>query len=473
MLLVYSACDPLPVMGVRQAFWVNRTIRALLRRSAKDYKAILEGREMKYVIYFLPLLLLNTEPVFSEQKMLLNCGKLIDVETQKVLSSQMITIDQQRISSVDSAAQYEADAQVVDLSEYTCLPGLIDMHVHLMVALSAAYELEKVTLGGPDLALLAARHAELTLMAGFTTVRDLGDRDGVTVALRKAIDKGLVIGPRVFSSGIAISSTGGHDDPTNGWRAGLRGDPGPKEGVINGASDARKAVRQRYKNGADVIKISVTGGVLSLAKNGQSAQLFDDEIEAIVATADSYGFKVAAHAHGVEGMQRAIRAGVASIEHGSLMDADTMRLMKKYGTYLVPTILAGDFVAQKSKIDGYFPELVRPKAAEIGPKIQATFGRAYKAGVKIAFGTDTGVSAHGDNAQEFALMVAAGMPPMEAIVAATKNAADLLGKSDQLGSISVGKYADVVAVKGNPIEDIRLLENINFVMKNGTIYKAE
>ena len=428
---------------------------------------------MKYIIYFLPLLLLNTEPVFAEQKMVLNCGKLIDVETQKVLSSQMITIDQQRISSVDSADQYESDAQVIDLSEYTCLPGLIDMHVHLMVALSAAYELEKVTLGGPDLALLAAHHAELTLMAGFTTVRDLGDRNGVTVALRRAIDKALVIGPRVFTSGMAISSTGGHDDPSNGWRAGLRGDPGPVEGVINGASDARKAVRQRYKNGADVIKISVTGGVLSLAKNGQSAQLFDDEIEAIVATADSYGFKVAAHAHGVEGMQRAIRAGVASIEHGSLMDADTMRLMKKHGTYLVPTILAGDFVPQKAKIDGYFPEIVRPKAARIGPQIQDTFGRAYKAGVKIAFGTDTGVSAHGDNAQEFALMVEAGMPPMEAIVAATKSAADLLGESDQLGSISVGKYADVVAVKGNPIEDITLLENINFVMKNGTIYKAE
>lgn len=428
---------------------------------------------MKYFIYVLSLLLLNVQSVFAQQETVLNCGKLIDVETQQLLSNQIITIDGQRISSIVSADQYAGDAQLVDLSEYTCLPGLIDMHVHLMVALSPAYELEKVTLGAPDLAFMAARHAELTLMAGFTAVRDLGDRGGVTVALRKAISKGLVIGPRIFTSGMAISSTGGHDDPTNGWRAGLRGDPGPVEGVINGATDARKAVRQRYKNGADVIKISVTGGVLSLAKNGQSPQLFDDEIEAIVATADSYGFKVAAHAHGVEGMQRAIRAGVASIEHGSLMDADTMRLMKKHGTYLVPTILAGDFVSQKAKIEGYFPEIVRPKAAEIGPKIQATFGRAYKAGVKIAFGTDTGVSGHGDNAQEFALMVETGMPAMEAIVSATKSAADLLGESDQLGSISVGKYADVVAVKGDPIEDITLLENIHFVMKNGTIYKAE
>jgi imidazolonepropionase-like amidohydrolase len=245
------------------------------------------------------------------------------------------------------------------------------------------------------------------------------------------------------------------------------------EGIINGPVDARKAVRQRYKNGADLIKVSATGGVLSQAKSGQNSQLFKDELDAIVATAQAYGFRVAAHAHGVEGMQLAIRAGVASIEHGSLMDADTMRLMKQHGTYLVPTIMAGNFVTEKAKIDGYFPEMVRPKAAAIGPQIQATFGRAYQAGVKIAFGTDTGVSAHGDNAQEFSLMVEAGMPPMEAIVSATKNAADLLGESDHLGSISVGKYADVIAVRGNPIEDITLLEHISFVMKDGIIYKTE
>ena len=428
---------------------------------------------MKFLIYALSLLLLGAPPAAAEQHTVLKCGRLIDVETQALLDSQLVTIDSHRISSIRSGDQYEGDAQVVDLSEYTCLPGLIDMHVHLMVALSAAYELEKVTLGAPDLAFLAAWNAQLTLMAGFTTVRDLGDRADVTVALRKAIAKGIVTGPRVFTSGMPLSSTGGHDDPTNGYRAGLRRDPGPVEGIVNSAEDARKAVRQRYKNGADLIKISATGGVLSQAKNGQSSQLFEDELDAIVATANAYGFKVAAHAHGVEGMQLAIRAGVASIEHGSLMDADTMRLMKKHGTYLVPTILAGDFVTEKAKIDGYFPEIVRPKAVEIGPKMQATFGRAYKAGVKIAFGTDTGVSAHGDNAQEFALMVEAGMPPMEAIVSATKSAADLLGESDQLGSISIGKYADVVAVKGNPIEDITLLENIGFVMKSGKVYKAE
>ena len=428
---------------------------------------------MKALFSILPLLLLGALPAIAEPPTILKCGKLIDVETQTVLERQMITIENQRISAISPGDQYAGNGRVIDLSEHTCLPGLIDMHVHLMVAYSASYDLDKITFGPPDLALLAAWHAELTLMAGFTTVRDLGDRADVTVALRDAIAKGIAIGPRVFTSGMPLSSTGGHDDPTNGYRAGLRRDPGPVEGIINSPSDARKAVRQRYKNGVDLIKISATGGVVSQAKSGQNSQLFKDELDAIVATANAYGFKVAAHAHGVEGMQLAIRAGVASIEHGSLMDADTMRLMKEHGTYLVPTILAGNFVTEKAKIDGYFPELVRPKAAEIGPKIQATFGRAYKAGVKIAFGTDTGVSAHGDNAQEFALMVEAGMPPMAAIISATKSAADLLGKSDQLGTIGVGKYADVIAVRGNPIEDITLLENIAFVMKEGKVYKAE
>ena len=428
---------------------------------------------MRFFLSTLALLLLGVLPASAEPTTVLACGKLLDVNTRTILDKQLITIDQDRITSIRSGDRYKGEAQVVDLSEHTCLPGLIDMHVHLMVAYSTAYELDKIRLGPPDLALLAAWNAELTLMAGFTTVRDLGDRADVTVALRNAIAKGIATGPRVFTSGMPLSSTGGHDDPTNGYRAGLRRDPGPVEGIINGPVDARKAVRQRYKNGADLIKISATGGVLSQAKSGKNSQLFKDELDAIVATANAYGFKVAAHAHGVEGMQLAIRAGVASIEHGSLMDADTMRLMKQHDTYLVPTIMAGNFVTEKAKIDGYFPEMVQPKAAAIGPQIQATFGRAYQAGVKIAFGTDTGVSAHGDNAQEFSLMVEAGMPPMEAIVSATKNAADLLGESDHLGSISVGKYADVIAVRGNPIEDITLLEHIGFVMKDGIIYKTE
>ncbi|MDE0763966.1 MAG: amidohydrolase family protein [Porticoccaceae bacterium] len=428
---------------------------------------------MRFLVYVVGYLVLFAPYLSAQQQTVLKCGTLIDTEAATLRSKQLIVIDDQRITAIRAGDQYLGEARVVDLSEYTCLPGLIDMHVHLTNGDLTKMYVEKFTLGVPDLAFMAARNAQITLMAGFTTVRNLGDRGEITAALRKAIDKGLVIGPRIFTAGKSLATTGGHADPTNGYRAGLRADPGPVEGVVNSVADARKAVRQRYKNGADLIKITATGGVLSQAKNGQNPQFFDEELAAIVATAASYGFKVAAHAHGVEGMQRAIRAGVASIEHGTFMDAATMRLMKKHGTYLVPTILAGDFVAKKAKIDGYFPDIVRPKAAAIGPKIQATFGRAYRAGVKIAFGTDSGVSAHGDNAQEFALMVEAGMPAMQAIVSATTNAAQLLDMRAQLGSISVGKYADVVAVKGNPVEDITLLENIGFVMKAGKIVKAK
>ena len=428
---------------------------------------------MRFLVYVVGYLVLFAPYLSAQQQTVLKCGTLIDTEAATLRSKQLIVIDDQRITAIRAGDQYLGEARVVDLSEYTCLPGLIDMHVHLTNGDLTKMYVEKFTLGVPDLVFMAARNAQITLMAGFTTVRNLGDRGEITAALRKAIDKGLVIGPRIFTAGKSLATTGGHADPTNGYRAGLRGDPGPVEGVVNSVADARKAVRQRYKNGADLIKITATGGVLSQAKNGQNPQFFDEELAAIVATAASYGFKVAAHAHGVEGMQRAIRAGVASIEHGTFMDAATMRLMKKHGTYLVPTILAGDFVAKKAKIDGYFPDIVRPKAAAIGPKIQATFGRAYRAGVKIAFGTDSGVSAHGDNAQEFALMVEAGMPAMQAIVSATTNAAQLLDMRAQLGSISVGKYADVVAVKGNPVEDITLLENIGFVMKAGKIVKAK
>lgn len=428
---------------------------------------------MRFLVYVVGYLVLFAPYLSAQQQTVLKCGTLIDTEAATLRSKQLIVIDDQRITAIRAGDQYLGEARVVDLSEYTCLPGLIDMHVHLTNGDLTKMYVEKFTLGVPDLVFMAARNAQITLMAGFTTVRNLGDRGEITAALRKAIDKGLVIGPRIFTAGKSLATTGGHADPTNGYRAGLRADPGPVEGVVNSVADARKAVRQRYKNGADLIKITATGGVLSQAKNGQNPQFFDEELAAIVATAASYGFKVAAHAHGVEGMQRAIRAGVASIEHGTFMDAATMRLMKKHGTYLVPTILAGDFVAKKAKIDGYFPDIVRPKAAAIGPKIQATFGRAYRAGVKIAFGTDSGVSAHGDNAQEFALMVEAGMPAMQAIVSATTNAAQLLDMRAQLGSISVGKYADVVAVKGNPVEDITLLENIGFVMKAGKIVKAK
>jgi imidazolonepropionase-like amidohydrolase len=293
----------------------------------------------------------------------------------------------------------------------------------------------------------------------------------VNISLRNAINKGQLKGPRIFTAGKAIGTTGGHADPTNGYRKDLMGNPGPNEGVINGVEEAYQAVRQRYKDGADLIKITATGGVLSQAKDGANAQFTDDEVKAIVTTAKDYGFKVAAHAHGAEGIKRAIRGGVNSIEHGTFMDDEGMQLMKQYGTFLVPTITAGKATGDSAKIPGYYSEIVTPKALVTGPRIQATFAKAYKAGVKVAFGTDAGVFKHGLNWLEFGYMIEAGMPPMEAIKAATIHAADLLGEKDKLGSIEAGKLADIVAVDGDPLKDPLVFGKVVFVMKDGVVYK--
>ena len=361
---------------------------------------------------------------------------------------------------------------LIDLKHATVLPGLMDMHVHLSSQHGGPQTyLERFSLNEADYALRAANYAKITLDAGFTTVRNLGDSYHETVALRNAINKGYAVGPRIYTVGKSIATTGGHADPSNGMSHMIRPDVGPKQGVVNGEVEARAAVRSRYQDGADLIKITATGGVLSVAKSGQNPQFMTDELGAIVDTAKDYGMTVAVHAHGKEGMKRAVIAGVDSIEHGTYMDDEIRNLMKKHGTYYVPTILAGKFVADKAKIDGYFPALVQPKAAAIGPLIQSTFAKAHKSGVKIAFGTDSGVSAHGDNAQEFALMVEAGMSPADAILSATVNSADLLGISETLGSLELGKLADMIAVKGNPLENIRLLESVAFVMKDGKIYK--
>ncbi len=401
---------------------------------------------------------------------IVNCGATVDVEKQTITGPRRFEITDGRISAVNGSS---TATKTIDLSDSTCLPGLIDMHVHLTSQSSPRSYIEGFTLNTADYAFRAVKYAQVTLDAGFTTVRNLGDDGTITKSLRSAIAQGHAQGPRIFTSGKSLATTGGHADPTNGHRADLMGDPHAKDGVINGVAEARKAVRQRYKEGADLIKITATGGVLSTAKSGQNPQFMDDELEAIMAAAKDYGFKVAAHAHGAEGMKRAIKAGINSIEHGTLMDDETRKLMKKHGTYLVPTILAGEFVAEKAKIDGYFPEIVRPKAAAIGPQLKANFSKAVEAGVKIAFGTDSGVSNHGDNAQEFKLMVDNGMTAMQAITSATVSAADLLGETDNLGSLSVGKYGDIVAVKGNPLENIQLLENISFVMKGGEVIKAK
>lgn len=330
--------------------------------------------------------------------------------------------------------------------------------------------LNRFTQGAADLALIAQNYGMKTLEAGFTTVRNPGDSYNVTIALRDAINAGTVEGPRIYTAGKSLATTGGHADPTNGVKDELMGRPGPTEGVINSPEDAKEAVRQHYKEGADFIKITATGGVLSMAASGENPQFTQDELKTLIDIADDYNFHVAAHAHGKEGMLRAVKAGVKTVEHGTYMDDEVIAAMKENGTYLVPTILAGKFVAEKAKIDGYFPEVVRPKAAEIGPLIQDTFAKAYKAGVNVAFGTDSGVSAHGDNALEFQYMVEAGMPAAEAIQAATTVAAGIL-KNDKLGVIAEGKYADIVAVDGNPLEDITQLQDIDFVMKNGRVIK--
>ena len=306
-------------------------------------------------------------------------------------------------------------------------------------------------------------------MAGFTTVRDLGNVVGV--ALRDAINEGRIPGPRIVQAG-RVASTGSHMDPTNGWRSDIMGNPGPDEGIINSPEEARQAVRQRYKEGADLIKIPATGGVLSLAPNGDGPQMTEEEIRAIVETARDYGFYVAAHAHGAEGIKRAIRAGVRTIDHGSIMDDEAIELMKEYGTYLVPTISAGRFVAEQAEIEGFFPEMIRVKAAAIGPMLMGTVIRAYAAGVKIAFGTDAGVPPHGTNGREFGLMVEAGMPALETIQSATLTAAVVLGMEDQLGSVEAGKIADIVAVPGDPTADISVMERVDFVMKEGVVYRS-
>ena len=427
---------------------------------------------MKKFLLVVIFLFFNFFQVISSATVI-HAGLLINGESSVPSPEMSIVIEGSKIQSIETGyITPDTEDEFIDLSGYTVLPGLMDMHVHLSSEYSKNSYQERISLNAGDYAIRAVSNAEKTLMAGFTSVRNLGDRGGVSISLRNAIEKGIVVGPRIFSSGTTIASSGGHGDSTNSLNQSLTSDPGPAEGIVNSVNDASKAVRFRYKEGADLIKITATGGVLSNAKNSQNPQLTEEEISQIVNMAKDYGFKVAAHAHGSEGIKRADRAGVHSIEHGTLMDDEGMRLMREKGTYYVPTIIAGLWVAEKARDPDFFPELVRPKAAEIGPLIKGTFGRAYQAGVKIAYGTDTGVSAHGNNATEFKHMVEAGMPPMKAIQSATVEAAKLLGEYDQLGSLVEGKVADIIAVNGNPVEDITILEEVDFVMKSGRVYKS-
>ena len=403
----------------------------------------------------------------------LHCGKLFDSRSGKLLGAHTVVVRNGKVAEVLAGlAEAVADATAIDLSDRTCMAGWTDLHVHMGSQSSPQSYSEGFRLDPVDFAFRSVGYAEKTLLAGFTSARDLGGE--VTPHLRDAINQGLVKGPRLWAAGKSIATTGGHADPSNGVNdrlAHLIGPPGPTEGVINSIEDARQAVRQRYKDGSDVIKITATGGVLSYAKSGDAPQFTVDEVKAVVDTAKDYGYRVAAHAHGEEGMYRAVAGGVTSIEHGSYMSDRVMKLMKEKGTWYVPTLYAGRFVADKAKIDGYFPEIVRPKAARIGAQIQDTAAKAYRSGVKIAFGTDMGVGPHGDNAREFLYMVEAGIPAAYALQAATIHAAEVLGVDDQ-GVVEAGKRADIIAMPGDPLADIGNVMKVDFVMKDGAVYRT-
>ncbi len=425
---------------------------------------------MKKIVASIILILSVT--FVSAQKTYILCGKLVDTKSGKIEKKKTILVEGNKIIKIYNGYIQPKDrtSKVINLKDKVVMPGLIDMHVHFEMETSPARYIERFTENDADKAYNSVNYANVTLRAGFTTVRDLGG-SGVNVSLRNAINAGKIVGPRIFTSEKSLATTGGHADPTNGMSKKLMGNPGPKEGVVNSVEDARKAVRQRYKNGADMIKITATGGVLSVAKNGQNPQFTLDEIKAICETAKDYGMHVAAHAHGDEGMQRAILGGVKTIEHGTLMSLETMKLMVKHDAYLVPTITAGKEVSEKARIKGYYPAIIVPKALNIGPKIQGTFGKAYRNGVGIAFGTDAGVFKHGSNAKEFGYMVEAGMPAMKTIQSATITNAKILKMETEIGQIQKGFFADIIAVNDDPTKNIKTMENVVFVMKEGKVYK--
>ncbi|MCC5921371.1 MAG: amidohydrolase family protein [Cyclobacteriaceae bacterium] len=403
------------------------------------------------------------------QNYIIHAGKVFFGDDRPIKDEMSIKVKNGGIIGVMDGYKTDEGFEVIDLKNQTVLPGLIDLHVHLETEYNRNTYLDRFTLNPEDIAFRAYHNGMTTLNSGFTSVRDLGG-SGVNTALRNAINQGLVTGPRIYSAGKSLASTGGHADPTNSYRKDLMGMPGVQMGVVNGPAEAMAGVREQIKLGADVIKITATGGVLSVARDGSSPQFTQEELDALIGVATDMGIHVAAHAHGAEGMKRAIRAGVTTIEHGTLMDDETMKMMKEYGVYYVPTITAGRSVADSAKIRGFYSPLVTPKALEIGPKLQTTFSKAYKAGVKIAFGTDAGVFAHGKNYREFELMVEAGMPEKEALIAATSIAAEVLGEQDRLGKIEINFVADIIAVEGDPTENISTMAKAIFVMKDGKVY---
>ncbi len=405
----------------------------------------------------------------------IRAGTLIDGTGAAPARNAVILVQGERISAVGTDVRIPSGATVIDLSAYTVLPGFIDAHVHLAFRTIGDGDWQHA--GFTDLigqlALLGAAHAQQTLEAGFTTVRVVGGSHFNDVALRNAIDAGWIPGPRILGAGTSFGILGGHCDAQGGLRPGATGhESSIEDGVADGEDRVREAVRYNVKFGADVIKICATGGVLSPADSVGEQQYTEAEMRAIVETARMLSRRVAAHAHGTEGIKAAVRAGVASIEHGSMLDSEAVGLMARHGTWLVPTLMAGERVSQLAQA-GRLPPAIAAKALAIAPRVQASFRLALAAGVNIALGTDAGVFQHGRNGHEFTLMVRAGMTPMQAIRAGTLSGATLLGREMDVGSVAQGKLADLVAVRGDPLQDITLLERVAFVMKGGSVYKRD
>jgi imidazolonepropionase-like amidohydrolase len=415
---------------------------------------------------------IGQQPATSrDQVIALKAGRLLDVKTGQVVENAIIIVRGERIGAVGPNVTVPPGAEVMDLSQHTVMPGFIDMHTHLTGDPSHGYSDHALHEWPGYAALVGAKNARKTLLAGFTTVRNVGSDEWADVSLRDAIRNDVVPGPRLFVSGHALGMTGGHCD-TNGYRPDALKEPGIEQGIINTPDEGMKAVRYMIKYGADVIKICATGGVLSAGDAVGVPQLTFEEIRAVVQTAAMAERKVAAHAHGNEGIKTAIRAGVASIEHGSMLDDEAIRLMKQHGTYLVPTMMAFEAVVTGAK-NGRLAPWSAKKALEIEPHARKSIQMAIRNGVNIAFGTDAGVFPHGQNADEFRLLVEAGMTPIQAIQSATLNAARLLGEEAALGSLEAGKLADIVAVRGDPLKDISLLKQVDFVMKGGSVYKLD
>jgi imidazolonepropionase-like amidohydrolase len=419
------------------------------------------------------LTLMSAQWVTAQDLKIIYCGRFFDSNTGLLDTAVTITVSADTILRVERGyTSVPSNATLFDLRNRTVLPGLIDCHVHLEWEQSRTSYNDKYVLNPPDIAFRSVVYARRTLAAGFTTVRDLGGT-GVNTALRNAINGGWVQGPRIYSANRSLAITGGHGDHTNGAADHIYDPPTPSEGIADGPDACRQAVRAQVKKGADVIKITATGGVLSMAKDGRRPQFQEDELEAIVRTANDMGVKVAAHAHGDEGIRRAVLAGVASIEHGTFMSDASMALMKQKGTFYVPTLTAGWAVSDSAKVKGFFPEMVRIKAEGIGPRMDITMKKAYQSGVRIAFGTDAGVYPHGKNGLEFLFMRRAEVPAAECIRIATVHAAELIGIEQKAGSITPGKWADIIAVEGNPILKMEDILQIRWVMKGGKVFNLE